>query len=148
MEEEEEEEEEEGGEEDEWAPLLSSMNLQRRTVEVCPQPPSIKHFNSALLSRCRPSFAAGVSGLYHGEAAVGHVGRVAGFDPGRHIILSGEHLQLTTKVIYCGVCVWGGGGVGGAHASVQGRGRDRVNTRRCVCVPALCVCECVSLSCV
>jgi hypothetical protein len=140
--EEEEEEEEEGGEEDEWAPLLSSMNLQRRTVEVCPQPPSIKHFNSALLSRCRPSFAAGVSGLYHGEAAVGHVGRVAGFDPGRHIILSGEHLQLTTKVFYCGVCVgwgvgwWGGGGTCVCAGERKGQGE---HAQVCVCACPVCV---------
>jgi hypothetical protein len=96
-----EEEEVDNDDTSEWAALLASLKFERRGVEVDPGPPSIRHYNSSLLSRCRASFAAGVGGLYHGSAAVGHKGAVAGFDTGRIIALAGTSFQLVTKV-----CMW------------------------------------------
>ena len=84
-----------------WACLLGSINVTRGMVATAPTPPSIRHFNSPLLSRCSASLNAGVAGLYHGDAARGHHGPVAGFDLGRLLPFSGTDLFLDARVCVC-----------------------------------------------
>ena len=61
-------------------------------------PPSVRHFESPLLSRSKPAFDNLICGLYHSSVALGFRGRASGWDLGILLIMASVTRMLAIKV--------------------------------------------------
>jgi hypothetical protein len=97
--------------------VKASIDPTRNTVKQAAAPPTIKHFESPLLSRDKAAFVAQLCGFYHSSVVEGFGGVATAWDLGIVLILASACLQLATKV-GCGL----GAGIGackrGNHGSL------------------------------
>jgi hypothetical protein len=88
-----------GGSDDALAHALwAGVEASRHAVKRAPAPPTIRHFESKLLSRNKWAFNARVNGMYHVSAALGYHGAATALDFGRVLILAGTEVQLPAEV--------------------------------------------------
>ena len=78
--------------------VWASLEPGRRSMKQAPPPPSVRHFESPLLSRSKPAFDNLICGLYHSSVALGFRGRASGWDLGILLIMASVTRMLAIKV--------------------------------------------------